>query len=245
MNGSIAPTVPALMALVHGQQCVGDERCFYCGAPADGSYPKSQHVKSSFTGLTGVVAPGSDSVCAGCVLCLREACEFDQVDGSHRVATVSAMRGYSWVITKDRALAATKAHLVLLRAICLSPPEPPFAVVLSDSGQTHQLYRGVVNHSGPMFALTLEARRVEFTPAALAERLALCGRLVAATGKPALSEPISSRFAMSVLERFPVNGEAFLNQWGVIRLAPLSLLAAWLSPKKEDCLGLYPEEQTA
>jgi hypothetical protein len=181
------------------------------------------------------------------VLCLRESAEITLIDGEIRRG--QKVRGYSWVVTANSALAATKAHLEQLRALCLDPPEPPFAIVLTDSGQTHQLYRGTVNHSREVVTVTLEAepvtyragQRVFYRPDELAPRLDLCGRLIAATGKPALREPITQRFALAVMERY-CDGEALLNLWTRVREQPLSRLAAWISPAKETCLNVYPSD---
>ena len=232
-------SVPHLLARSHGLDCSGPIRCFYCGAPCDKTYPASQYVKDSFNGRGEVVAPGSPAVCAGCVLCLRESCDLIQITGEPRNVRVAAMRAFSWLITSDKALAGSKAHLAELRAAALSPPPAPWALVLSDSGQKHLLYRGVVNHESPPWVVTLEGDRVSYMPVSLADRMILCGRLIAATGKPALAEPVNVRFASSVIGRYR-DGEAMVEEWTRVRPEPLSRLAAWLSPKKELCDHEFP-----
>ena len=235
-------SVPHLLARAHGLDCAGPLACFYCGAPCDETCPASEYVKDSFTGRQGVRAPGSPAVCAGCVLCLREDAEVSLIDGTRRRVAKGCMRAWSWLVTADRALAASKAHLDRLRTACLEPPPAPWALVLSDSGQTHQLYRGVVNHGGPPWVVTLEAEPIAYRPAELRNRLDLCGRLIAATGKPALAEPIAARFALAVLNRYPAAGEALLADWARLRGSPAARLAAWLAPNKEICLHEYPGE---
>ena len=232
-------SVPHLMAVAHGQDCIGPQKCYYCAAPCDGTYPTSTYLKDSFTGLSGVPCPGSKSVCAGCVLCLREECRIAQLDGTFRDATVAAMRGYSWVITATSAKAGTKAHMDHLRAVCLTPPEPPFAVVLSDSGQKHLLYRGAVNFTRTTARVSLEEEVIEYRPEDLASRLSLCEKLVAATGKPALEEPVGVSFALALSRHFP-DGVELTEEWHQVRTEPLSRLAAWLVPNKERCLAKYP-----
>ena len=44
-------SVPHLMALARGVVCQGDLRCFYCGAPCDGSNSVAEHIKETFTEL--------------------------------------------------------------------------------------------------------------------------------------------------------------------------------------------------
>lgn len=243
-------SVPELMAAAHGLRCDGGEVCFYCGAACDGSNLASTYVRDSFTGRPLARAPGSASVCTGCVLCLREDAEFDQIDGTRRRVVKGCMRAFSWVISLDppSALGASKAHLDKLRAAALDPPPPPFALVYSDSGQTHQLYRGVVNHArgpGMPVVVTLEAEPITYHVEALTDRLDLVGRLVAATGKPALAGPPSVRMAIAVVERYGDDGAALIEEWESLFSDPLSRLAAWLSPNKEVCTVAYPADKPA
>jgi hypothetical protein len=234
-------SVPALLAAAIGVPCAGDRPCFFCGAACDGGNPASDHVKDSFTGRQGVRAPGSDSVCSGCVLALREDAEVDQIDGARRRVVKGCMRAFSWVITADRALAASKAHLKQLREICLSPPAPPFALVLSDSGKTHQLYRGVVNRGGPVVSLTLEGERIDYRPADLADALALAGRVAAACGKPALDAPDAGR-AIRLFARYPDSADGILIDWQSRAGSPTWRLATWLSPGMKECSHEFPAE---
>ena len=101
-----------------------------------------------------------------------------------------------------------------------------------------------MNHSTAPMTVTLEAERVLYRRADLADRLALCGRLIAATGKPALREPINVRFGIAVLDRYR-DGESLLREWSRVREQPLSRLAAWLSPAKEESGHAYPSEFAA
>ena len=233
-------SVPMLLAASSGIPCAGEHRCFYCAAPCGETRPTSIHVKDSFTGRSGVRSPGSPWVCEGCVLCLRESADIKLIDGETRSGQL--MRGYSWVLTEASVVAATKAHLLILRRVCLAPPHPPFAVVLSDSGQTHQLYRGVVNHDRSSPVITLESEPIGYRPGELATRLALCGRIVAATGKPALREPVNARMALSVLERYR-GGESILAEWSRAREQPLSRLASWLVAPREESALEFPADQ--
>src|SRR5205085_9757964 len=102
------------MAAAHGLTCAGPHHCFYCGAPAGTEFSASEYVQDSFTHRNDVVRPGSAWVCKGCVLCLREDCEVTYPDGTQRRQIKAAMRGQSWVVTRQRAVAATKAHLAYL-----------------------------------------------------------------------------------------------------------------------------------
>jgi CRISPR type IV-associated protein Csf1 len=235
-----AMTVPALLALASGKTCAGPHRCFYCGAACNIKWPAATYVKDSFTGRNGVVAPGSPWVCQGCVLCLRESCTIAMLAGKKRHE--QKMRGYSWVVTSHGAKAATKADIRELRAICVSPPDPPWAIILSDSGQTHQLYRGRVNHScSEVVTLTLEAEAITYRTDQLVAALAVAGRICAACGKPSLSEPITGNRAIAVMERY-AGGESLLATWSSLWSTGLGRLAAWLTPKKEVAQIEYQED---
>lgn len=234
-------TVPELLAEAHGIACEGPHPCFFCGAPCDGSNPVGEHVKDSFTGRSGVVAPGSPGICNGCVLSLRDSATIDLLDGTRRHCPRIAMRGWSWLITRVSAEAGNKSHMTALRRAALEPPEPPWALVLSDSGQKHLIYRGAINHGGESCTITLETERIGCTARSLRDRLALTSRLVAATGKPALAAPITVNFAVAVVGRYR-DGETLLETWGRVRDEPLSRLAAWLSPAKEDAQIEWPSD---
>ncbi|HZT79614.1 MAG TPA: hypothetical protein VFA26_05315 [Gemmataceae bacterium] len=218
----------------------GPHRCLFCGAACGSWHPAADHLRASFTGLGDVAAPASAHVCGGCVLCLRESCAVDLIDGTRgRPVAKGAMRAFSWVLTARAALAASKAHLPLLRAACLDSPEPPFALVLSDSGKKHLLYRGVVCHDRQFVTLTLEGERLDYRPAELSARLDLAARLAAAAGKSALAGPPGLRLAAAVCERF-ADGEELFEQWETVYADPLSRLAVWLAPGRDEAAALHP-----
>lgn len=227
-------TVPDLLALAFNRHAPGDCRCFYCGAACTAEHTAERWVSKSFTTRDNVC--GGEHVCAGCVIALDEHATIVFPDGSEREN--QKRRGYSWVITAEHAIGATKSHIAWLRKQCLSPPTPPFAIVISDSGQKHLLYRGVVCRSASRVALTLEGERIDYSPPELTSRIDLCKRIVAATGKPALAEPLSFNAALRVASHHGRTEDITL--WSHVREQPLSRLAAWLCPNKEDCLVEFP-----
>lgn len=228
-----------LLALAFGRDCVGPLRCFYCGAPADGSNPTSVHVKDTFTARPGVAAPGSSAVCDGCVLSMIDTSDIVYINGVAKHMPRAAMRMNSWIVTATSAVAANKSHLDQIRRVCLGPPPPPYAIVISESGQTHQIYRAQVGRSAEVAVANLEGVPVAYRPSDLQSMLDVAGRLAACVGKPGLSmEPLPVSLAARVFDRYR-DAEALIDGWGRAGSTPLGRLAAWLSPKMEDCKSAY------
>lgn len=223
------------MALAHGTVCRGEFRCFYCGAPCDGSRLVQKHVKATFTGHAGVMDPGSPAICEGCVLAFAESADVPTFAGSVRSVAKNAMRSFSWLVTADRVVGGTKSDLADWRALCLVPPPPPFAIVLSDRGQKHLLYRGVVCRGGPpYYAVTLEEERIHYWPSELKDALAFSEKLWAA------GFPARSSFGLNQFDGDPPPFEAAARlaypdvvYWDVVKSKPITRLAAWLAPKPE------------
>jgi CRISPR type IV-associated protein Csf1 len=138
-------------------------------------------------------------------------------------------------------MAATKAHKDWLLSVCQNPPEPPFVVCLSDSGQKHLLYRSKVCFSQDVVTVTLESEPITFQPEALAERLRLAMQVAAAVGKPALVEPLSLNQQMGVLNYHGLSVESVLTEWNAVQSQPLSRLASWFCPAQKECRNDYPK----
>lgn len=215
----------------------GAEHCFYCGTSCDQSFTSAKYVKQSFTSRDTVC--GGNYVCGGCVAALDEQATIELPTGE--VRTGQKTRCYSWVFNRGRALAATKAHREWLVGVCLYPPEPPFVVCLSDSGQKHLLYRGKVCHSREVLTVTLEAEPITFRPQELTERMQLAKRIAAAIGKPSLAEPLSLNQQMGVINYHGLGVEPVLNAWLAVQNQPLSRLAGWFCPAQKECKLEYPK----
>lgn len=234
MHADIPLTTPALLARALGHaQDSGPHACFYCGHACDGSHAVHDYISGCFTGWSAVARPDSLYVCSGCVLATRESVELDGYDKPQR------MRSMSWVITSASARHYSKGRIADLRAVLLDPPEPPFSLVLAVSGQKHIIYLSPVNQTRGVVTVQFELERVTYRPAALAERIRLCTQIAAATGKPALSEPPTASLAVRLAQYYGGDIEPLMiwfDQWQ----SPLSRLAAYLTPRKEDCVLEYP-----
>lgn len=211
----------------------GQHQCYYCGSPCDELYTTKDYVKDTFTNRDIVMRPGSSYVCGGCVASLNERATITLIDGEVREG--QRVRQYSWILTKDCATAATKRHISQLREIVICPPEPPFGIILSDSGQKHLMFRSRIAMSRESFPVMLEDEIIQVDPSLLSERIEFLKRLIAATGKPALEERYSTGFAIRLFELYGDRAEEMLEEFSAIKDEPLTRLALWLSPNKEDC----------
>jgi hypothetical protein len=139
---------------------------------------------------------------------------------------------YSWVITRDKAVAFTKAHIVELRRICLDPPKPPFAVVLADSSQKQLLWQTPVCQSRDMCVIRLEDEIIEYAVCDLAEALNVAGQVAAIVGKPSLTDRLDPRAWAGIIDA--TGDVAVAEQWEELRCTPVGRLAAWLAPSKKE-----------
>jgi hypothetical protein len=220
----------------------GRHHCYYCGAACSGEHLAKDHVCDTFTNRDIVHFPGSPYVCLGCVESMGAGPDSMQmIDGTIKVrenARGMQPRMYSWILERDRKRAATKAHIAFLRAVVLNPPAPPFAIILADSGQKQLIFRAPVAMSREIFPIMLEDVIIEARPEMLDARLKSARPICAALGKPALLGELGVSAFTRYLDYFgDCDG---LEAWLAVRLEPLSRLAAWLSPNKEDSQDEYP-----
>lgn len=216
----------------------GPNRCVMCGSACGDEFTAELVIKDTFTARPSLPNPASPHACRGCVE--ATACGVDVVMHGGEVRPGQKRFTYSWVLTAGGRVAATKAHRAWLEEVCLHPPAPPYAIVLADSGQKHLVYQARVGFDAGVAVANLEGLVVEYRPAALAERLDLCRRLAAATGKPALAERPGVGLGIALRKHFGRGGLELLRKWDAVWTAPLSRLAAWLCPPKEECLALFP-----
>jgi CRISPR type IV-associated protein Csf1 len=214
----------------------GENQCFYCGAPCDESYTVKEYVKPKFTNRDIVFRPGSSFVCGGCVESFNETTTITMPDGE--VRDRQRVRGYSWVITSQYKQAYTKAHIKQLRELCLNPPEPPFAIILADSGQKHLIFRSKINLSKHSFFVMLEETQIIVEPDKLRERIELLEKFIPFTGKPGLKEEIKT----TTLEKiFDYYGESetisLLEKYNNVKEEQITNLALWLARNKEDSIN--------
>lgn len=213
-----------------GVSGVSSTECFLCGiVGADVS--KSTCIRDGFTNWDSVASKGSQFVCPGCAESMSESADIRLVDGEVRQG--QRRRMYSWVLTEADKVAATKAHIQILRQVVMSPPPPPFAIVLSDSGQKHFIWRTPVNGSQKRYIVRLEEDLIEVDPALLLEAFHVVERAIAACGKPALYEASEFTLSQRFIEYYESDEDA--DRWFAVAKNPITRLAHWLTPGREWC----------
>lgn len=233
-------TAPQLFATAHGRKLnPGPYRCWYCGGSCDEKYPAELIVKPTCTVRQYVAAPDSLYVCVGCIEAFNERAQI-QVVGESILRGVpdhpekpkpQKVRGYSWVITGSEAIAATKAHLVWLQETCLHPPDPPFAICLTDSGKKHLIYLAPIVVDRNHVSLVLEDRPINYSTEELGEAVTLTTDLVRAVGKKALAAEPDFGFYRQVEDHFGDLSKA--QMWADHRNHDVYRLAVWLTPGKK------------
>lgn len=221
----------------------GQERCFFCGETCGHTFLTKDYVKDTFTNRDIIQFPDSQYVCSGCVESLGNGSydEMGMIDGSVKIrknARGMSPRMYSWVLTEKERLSATKAHIKELREIILNPPDPPFAIVLADSGQKQIIFRCPVSHDRDNYPVLLEEDVIIVSIIDLQNILKCATRLSAAVGKVALLNPEQINVVTRVFEYYGDLG--FYEEWLKICRQPLAKLAAWLCKNKEEASLEYP-----
>jgi len=186
-------------------------------------------VKETFTNRDIVRRPSSMFICGGCVSCFEDR-DIVLITGEQRKD--QRIRQYGWIFTKSQKIAATKAHLKEITEIILNPPEPPFGIVLVTSGQKQLLFRSVIAWSRDNFPLMLEDEIITVSRRELPEKLSLAKIVIAAIGKPSLSE-MESNHAITYYDYY---GNIYsFGLWKNEMNSPISRLALYLSPSQKDC----------
>lgn len=186
----------ASMFFAHSE---GNAPCFLCGAPAN--VPRDTCIRVGFTNWDETAFPDSEFVCAGCAESMNETADCTLIDGEVRDS--QRRRLYSWLLAEGVQFAATKKHLLQIRAFILDPPSGPFAVALSNSGQKHFVWRTPTNQAGSnLTRVRLEDDVISINKATFEDRLSLASQAVAACGKPGLYENTTGSLCLRFIEEW-------------------------------------------
>jgi CRISPR type IV-associated protein Csf1 len=209
--------------------------CFYCGSKCDDNNRVKDYVKKSFTNHDIVFNPESEYICDDCVYFTGSKIDIIMIDGEIRN---SVGRSFSWIVTKNEKLAASKSHIKELRKIILNPPEPPFKIILSDSGKKNLAFRCRWQLEKDNYYLQFEEESILINIEDLKNRLYLADRLSAAIGKVAIKKCDAINYAVAIENYY--HDLSDYESWLKIMNEPLSRLAVWLAKNKEDASNEYP-----
>jgi CRISPR type IV-associated protein Csf1 len=198
--------------------CIGSEHCFYCGSPA--CVPLK--LSSSFVEWWSMAFPESKWICKGCEWMLVEK---RTIPGKDKLQKT---RNYSWLIQEGKQTPYTKANKSEIAAMLRTPPEPPWAFAIAESGQKHLLYKTRVNVTNePPHIVQLEGESVVYHPAELESRLLLARSVVAAVGH-SRATVIDAGFAIQA-------GIELTESWQKVVGQPLTRLALFVTPGQKEC----------
>ncbi len=215
---SVQPLVGTRCATGLLCDCEGNVPCFYCGQPADVPLKLS----SSYVDWWVIAQPESNVICRGCEWMLNEKREIVGKDKLQKT------RNYSWFVEADKQTPYTKANKSEIAAVLLSPPSPPWAFAIAESGQKHLLFRTPVNvERTPPFAVQLETETIVYTPDELRDRMALARQVVAKVGHKGAAQ-ITAGFAIAA-------GVELTEQWERVIGEPLTQLALFVTPSQKEC----------
>jgi CRISPR type IV-associated protein Csf1 len=215
----------------------GPYKCFYCGNDCNDKYPAKKYVGDKFTNRDVVRRPQSQYVCNCCAMANGKGKdEYEMINGEKKARQSSRgmePRLYSWVLTQKKKLAATKSHIEQLRNTILSPPNPPFSIILSDCGQKQLIFRAPVSHSRDVYEVMLEDKIITVEPAKLQGLINIAKSVCVVTGKKMLDESENINYAIKYYSVFEDLNH--YEEWLKVKDQPLAKLAAWLIPNKEEC----------
>jgi CRISPR type IV-associated protein Csf1 len=211
-------------------ETVGNEHCFYCGTECGTGYTTKKYVAKTFTNHDEVLRPMSSYICEGCLKSMSSDYDITMINGEERKS--QWVRLYSWIITKEKNIASTKSHIPLIREVVLSPPEPPFSIIISDSGKKQLVFRAVVSFDKDNYPLLLEDEKIIVNINELKNYLLLADAVSLMIGKTALLNCDNFSYAMACAKHD--NGMENYEKWLDIKNKKLATLAAWLAKPKGE-----------
>ena len=223
-----------------GKSETGTDVCAFCAAQIKGELAKEDFIKDTFTDYGELLRPDSHYICAGCAASLGDCVQpVLMIDGTQKTdkpgaGKALANRMFSCVCHGDTVIAATKAHIRQLREFILGAPVgEECAVVLSDSGQKHHIFKTpVFIADGLHVVVRLEDETIRADVDALAHWLGILDRMTEKIGKPALLDT-PSPMQVSMLLDAGLSECDILKWFQELQGTPFGRLAAWLARPKD------------
>ncbi|MDF1578613.1 MAG: hypothetical protein P1P81_09260 [Desulfobulbales bacterium] len=145
-----------------GPRYASADRCWLCGGATDGvGWPLRTAIKTTFTNHNQAAAPSSDAVCQPCAyFATKESWELylATLPGTTlKTGHAMSWRCYSHLFTADHHECPSHRRL---RDILLNPPQPPFMLIFSFTGQKHLIFRGKVAQNRRLFPVQAEEETI-------------------------------------------------------------------------------------
>jgi len=214
----------------------GKEKCVFCNSDCSKKILVSSFIKKTFTNYDLLQNPDGLYMCKGCYFSMTDKSIEELIMPDGEIKTNQSARTYSWVLTKKKKRAFSKRHIKEIKEIVLNPPKPPFAIVISDKGKKHLIFRSLVSYSRDDYVLQFEEESVFVNVKKLKDRIELCERIIAFCGKINILK--YSKFKISK-HSLPNVSESLLNQFFSIKEEKLMELAIFLSKNKKECYNEY------
>ena len=214
----------------------GSNNCYYCGSNCGDEYLAKKFVKATFTNRDIVKYPSSEYVCGSCVESLSYNVDIELIDGDKKPSSRVVL--YSWILSKSQRIACTKKHREEIKNFVLNPPEPPFSIVIADSGKKQLIFRAPVSFDRSMYRLILDDDIINVDVEKLKDFITKAEKLCASIGKMKLSDPENIGVFVA-FEKYYGDDFKILNDWLEIYKNPLSKLAIWLCKPQKECQNEY------
>lgn len=216
----------------------GNEICVFCSGNCSNNYKALDYIKKTFTNYNLLKNPDGVYICNGCIesISSKNIKELIMPDGE--IKKDQSARTYSWVLTKKEKWAYSKRHIMELRKRVLNPPNPPFAIIISDSGKKHIIFRSPIAFDKINYSLQFEEEIIQINTEQLKERIILCEKIIAFCGKKGVLVYDNFRVSKYCLSSGMVEEKLLINFLNV-KEEQLTQLAVFLSQNKEACFNEY------
>jgi len=216
----------------------GKEKCVFCNGNCSQQFKAIDYIKKTFTNYNLLRNPNGKYMCRGCVesISSKNIKKLKMPDGE--VKENQSARTYSWVLSKDFKQAYSKRHIKELKEKILNPPNPPFAIIVSESGKKHLIFRASASFDEENYVLQFEEEALNINTKRLKERIILCERIIAFCGKKAILLYDEYKISRYCLSSGKMDEEAIINFLRV-KDEKLTELAVCLSKNKEGCYNEY------
>lgn len=187
--------------------------CWLCGCKTYKGLPRNKVIRDTFTDGAYARAPWSNVVCPHCAWALD----------------YKTLRNYS-ILAYSRGM--EHPSRATIRRILLGPPEPPFALIVAESGQKWLHFKGRVSYQREAFPVRFEELDITVRPREFAGLLGAIEALYATFTK---DEIATGEYKSHRIREFGVEGwENLENIIEPYRKSGVFRLALFVAQREED-----------